>query len=275
MEKCFNEMTTLKKGSLLDNIELCSKHGFSNIEIRKGNLIRYLRQGGTLEKLRDVLVERRVYAASVNALESITFLTKNSGRMLKEIADWSFSACRTINCDCMEVIASFEIEDKSEKEIVDETSQSLLRLSDLAEKYNMNLALEFMAVPGSSVKSFNQCLEIIRKTNRDNVGMLLDTWHFYAGGSNPAEILQMNSGEVFMLHVSDCPQYEPFTAPRSESYWPGEGAIPLEKIVRNLKSIGYGGMCSMEVMSPQIHELSPNDSIATAKEKIDSLLIKI
>ena len=109
MELCFNEMTVMKNGTLPEDIALCAQAGFSAVELRKGTLLRYLRGGGTLEALRQTLEEQHVRAASLNALESVSFQTKAGGRMLRELSDWCFAACRVLGCDCMEVIASFNV----------------------------------------------------------------------------------------------------------------------------------------------------------------------
>lgn len=179
MELCFNEMTVMKNGTLPEDIALCAQAGFSAVELRKGTLLRYLRGGGTLEALRQTLEEQHVRAASLNALESVSFQTKAGGRMLRELSDWCFAACRVLGCDCMEVIASFNVpEGISAAAICRETADSLLRLSDAAADYGVRLALEFMAMPGSSVQTFAQCAEILETVDRGNVGMLLDTWHF-------------------------------------------------------------------------------------------------
>ena len=176
MELCFNEMTVMKNGTLPEDIALCAQAGFSAVELRKGTLLRYLRGGGTLEALRQTLEEQHVRAASLNALESVSFQTKAGGRMLRELSDWCFAACRVLGCGCMEVIASFHVpEGTSAAAICRETADSLLRLSDAAADYGVRLALEFMAVPDSSVQTFAQCAEILDTVDRANVGMLL-TW---------------------------------------------------------------------------------------------------
>ena len=254
MELCFNEMTVMKNGTLPEDIALCAQAGFSAVELRKGTLLRYLRGGGTLEALRQTLEEQHVRAASLNALESISFQTKAGGRMLRELSDWCFAACRVLGCGCMEVIASFHVpEGISAAAICRETADSLLRLSDAAADYGVRLALEFMAMPGSSVQTFAQCAEILEAVDRANVGMLLDTWHFCAGGSARA----------------------PFTAQRAESYWPGEGDAPLEELLRNVRAIGYDGPCSVEVMDPNVLALPAEEAIRRAAETMKLLLARV
>lgn len=272
MKPCFNEMTVMKNGSLPANITLCSQAGFHNIELRKGNVIKYLRKGGSLRQLRALLEQENINSVSMNALENITFQSKTSMRMVKELSDWCFSFCRELGCDCMEVIASFGVSDKTDREICNETVQALLQLSDIAANYGIRLALEFMAVPGSSVRSFDQCLEIIQAVDRSNIGMLLDTWHFYAAGAQPKDIFNISPAQLFMLHVSDCPKRTPGSAVRTESVWPGDGDIPLVDILRTLNAIGYDGICSIETMSPDIHELPANICIPRAFEHLERLM---
>lgn len=268
MELCFNEMTVMKNGTLPEDIALCAQAGFSAVELRKGTLLRYLRGGGTLEALRQTLEEQHVRAASLNALESVSFQTKGGGRMLRELSDWCFAACRVLGCGCMEVIASFHVpEGISAAAICRETADSLLRLSDAAADYGVRLALEFMAVPGSSVQTFAQCAEILEAVDRANVGMLLDTWHFCAGGSRPEELSALRGDRLFMVHVSDCPARAPFTAQRAESYWPGEGDAPLEELLRSVRATGYDGPCSVEVMDPNVLALPAGDAIRRAARR--------
>ena len=263
-------------GTLPEDIALCAQAGFSAVELRKGTLLRYLRGGGTLEALRQTLEEQHVRAASLNALESISFQTKAGGRMLRELSEWCFAACRVLGCGCMEVIASFNVpEGISAAAICRETADSLLRLSDAAADYGVRLALEFMAVPGSSVRTFAQCAEILETVDRANVGMLLDTWHFCAGGSRPEELSALRGDRLFMVHVSDCPARAPFTAQRAESYWPGEGDAPLEELLRNVRAIGYDGPCSVEVMDPNVLALPAGDAIRRAAETMKPLLARV
>ena len=196
--------------------------------------------------------------------------------MLRELSDWCFAACRVLGCGCMEVIASFHVpEGTSAAAICRETADSLLRLSDAAADYGVRLALEFMAVPGSSVRTFAQCAEILETVDRGNVGMLLDTWHFCAGGSRPEELSALRGDRLFMVHVSDCPVRAPFTAQRAESYWPGEGDAPLEELLRSVRATGYDGPCSVEVMDPNVLALPAEEAIRRAAETMKPLLARV
>ncbi len=105
--------------------------------------------------------------------------------------------------------------------------------------------------------------------------MLLDTWHFCAGGSRPEELSALRGDRLFMVHVSDCPARAPFTAQRAESYWPGEGDAPLEELLRSVRETGYDGPCSVEVMDPNVLALPAGDAIRRAAETMKPLLARV
>jgi len=265
MKLCMNEMTTAKQGGLIEHIETCARHGISCMEIRKDSLQEYLRQGGSLEELKEAFVRCGVSPVCLNSIESITFNNKRGMRVLTEMCEYLFYYCRAIGCGCIEVIASFKAPTEDEAEIHAETVKALRQLSDTAKPYGIRLALEYMGVPASSVKTFDQALAIVNEVDRDNVGLLLDTWHHYAGGSGTEDILKADRGQIFMVHTSDCPEHAPLEALRPESFMPGDGVVEIGAMLKNLKKIGYGGPVSVEVMAPELQALPTDRLLELAK----------
>ena len=267
MQLCMNELTIMQNGDLFSHIAACAEQGYSYMEIRKASLIRTLREGRSLDEIDRALKDHGVTPVCVNAIESISFHDRRGMRMLKELSDYLFYCCRRIGCGCVEVIASFRPPTDHSDEIKNETVQALLQLSDVAGHYGVNLALEYMGLPASSVKTFLQSLEIVNAVGRDNVGILLDTWHHYAFGSQPEDILRAQDGQILMVHVIDCPAREPGEAVRSESYFPGDGVVPVTDILRNLKKVGYDGAVSVEVFDPAVQSMPAEECLVAAREK--------
>ena len=94
------------------------------------------------------------------------------------------------------------------------------------------------------------------------MGLVLDTFHFFAGGSSLASLCQLDPRKIFMVHVNDV---EP--VPRAKLHdalrlLPGEGVLPLQPILAALKGIGYEGKFSVEIFRPAYWARSP---LAVAK----------
>ena len=113
--------------------------------------------------------------------------------------------------------------------------------------------------------TFLQALEIVNEVNRDNVGLLPDTWHHTVGGSAPEDLLKARADQIFVVHTSDCPRCEPRTLPRAVSVFPGEGEADIAAMVQCLKAIGYKGVFSVEVLDPDRQSLPTDEFLARAK----------
>lgn len=275
MKLCMNEIPLSGQGDIFSHIEACARQGLEYMEIRKLCLQEHLRRGGTPEEIKTALDRHGIKPVCLNSIESISFNSKRGARVLVEMSEYLFYCCKAIGCDCVEVIGSFKAPTDREEEIRQETVNALLQLSDAARPFGIRLALEYMGVPASSVKSFDQALEIINAVNRDNVGLLVDTWHHYACGSTPEDIRKARGEQIFMVHTSDCPQYPPLQAPRAESFLPGDGAADIEGMLKVLKEIGYDGPVSVEVMAPRLQALPAQELVRRAKEATQPLLDKI
>ena len=272
MEFCMNEVCILQRDNLPAHIRAIAAHGIRHMEIRKAGLLSYLRSGGTLEEVKAVLEETGMAVDCINALEAVTFQDARGAQELRELAEFLFYCCRYLGCPNIELIAAFGAPTEDAAEIKAETVRALRELSDLARPYGVNLALEYMGLAGSSVVTFLQTLEIVRETGRDNVGILLDTWHHYAGGSAPEDILQAKAEEIFIVHTSDCPAGDPCTIPRPLSYLPGYGVVDIAAMVEHLEKIGYTGVFSVEALAPELLAMDTDAFLEAAKEKTLPLL---
>ena len=272
MNFCMNEFCIMDREDLPAHIRACAAHGIFHMELRKPALLSFLRSGGTLEEIRRTLEDTGVTVHCLNALEAITFHDAKGHQELTELAQFLFYCCRELRIPCIELIASFHVGTEDWDAIKAETVRSLRELSDLARPYGVKLALEYMGLAGASVVTFLQALEVIRETDRDNVGLLPDTWHHYAGGSAPEDILQARAEEIFIVHTSDCPAGDPCTIPRPLSYLPGDGAVDIRRQVECLKQVGYGGVFSVEVMDPALRAMETDAFLELAKERTLPLL---
>jgi 2-keto-myo-inositol isomerase len=136
-------------------------------------------------------------------------------------------------------------------------AERLVSVADLAAKYGVRIALEFIA--GSRLLgSLPTALQVIRQAAQPNVGLCLDTFHLYAGVSKLEDLDELRPGEVEHVHFHDVPR----AVPRellvdADRIPPGMGVIPLTKVVDALKRIGYAGALSVELFDPVVQKSDP------------------
>ena len=89
------------------------------------------------------------------------------------------------------------------KKLLEESVKVLNELADIAEKHNVSLAFEFLGQTDCSVQTLDFCKEIVEKVNRKNVGLVIDSFHFYAGNSTFEAIDALNPEKLFIFHIND------------------------------------------------------------------------
>jgi sugar phosphate isomerase/epimerase len=136
-------------------------------------------------------------------------------------------------------------------------AERLVSVANLAAKYGVRIALEFIA-RSRLIGSLPTALQVIRQAAQPNVGLCLDTFHLYAGVSKLEDLDELRPGEVEHVHFHDVPR----AVPRellvdADRIPPGMGVIPLTKVVDALKRIGYAGALSVELFDPVVQKSDP------------------
>ena len=267
MKLGLNGATTLK-ADLTTDIAVAGRAGFDFVEIWAAKLIDYL-EGGGLPALRRDLKRAGVTAATLNSVEHVTFNDPSGHVRMLEDFERFCRVAEAIACETVLVVPSPRPKGVSMAAIEQESVKVLRELSGIAKPYGVRLAYEFLGFADCTVNSLAQCAAIVEKVARPNVGLVLDTFHFFAGGSTIASILEVDPRKVFIVHINDVER-----APRRKMHdalrlFPGKGILPLDRIFRALKSIGYDGGVSVEIFRPQYWKRAP---LAVAREARTSSL---
>jgi 2-keto-myo-inositol isomerase len=147
-------------------------------------------------------------------------------------------------------------------------------LCERAAPYNVIPALEFIG-PAQTVKDVGTAADIVRRAGHDLGGILLDTFHFHRGGSEPDDILDLGGAPVSMCHVNDAGG-----KPRSEltdldRCFCGAGDLPLAAIFTNLKQIGYRGAYSVEIFNEEYWRRDPLQVAREGRETLQRVLDEV
>jgi len=273
MKICFNQATTMKNSTLEKDLEYCEKHGYDLIEIRLDKLQDYLTKN-TVQDLRDFFSKSKIKPYAFNALEFITFRDEKG---YKEILDNLNFLCEVgiiINCKKIVVVPTFDVGGYTKQEIKEESVKRLTELAKIAEQYGVNLAFEFVGYPNCSVNRFDQAYDIVKTVDLENVGIVLDCFHFHAMGSCIKDLKAADPNKIFIFHIDDSEDLPVGAARDDKRLWPGDGAIDLDQILSTLKEIGYGEMVSVELFRPEYWDWDIEKTIKVGKEKTINVVSK-
>jgi 2-keto-myo-inositol isomerase len=265
----FNGATTMK-ASLEEDVRAAAGAGFTALEIWADKMNRYL-ETHSLEELRQLFASHNLTPVSINSIEHIAFRGEAYPQIQEQCLRYSKIA-QTIGCDKIVVVPSPTPAGATWADIKNESVRVLRDLAAIARKHKVKLAFEFLGQTDCSVPTLAQCWEIVRAANRSNVGLVLDTFHFYAGGSTLDSILDVEPAKLLIFHINDSEELPLPSLTDAHRLLPGEGVIPLLDILANLRTIGFDGLCSIELFRPAYWDRAAGELARDARGKTASLL---
>ncbi|MGH2353378.1 MAG: sugar phosphate isomerase/epimerase family protein [Chloroflexota bacterium] len=146
-------------------------------------------------------------------------------------------------------------------------ADNLRTAGDLAARYGVRLGIEFLK-GAWFVNNLPTVLLLARQVDHPQVGVVVDTFHLYAGLSKveDLDLLKDAPGRLFFVHANDVPA----TTPRelwtdADRVLPGEGAFPLGAMFDGLRRAGYSGFVSLELFNDTFADRWADDPVAASR----------
>lgn len=235
------------------DIRIARESGFEALEIIESKLLRYLDLGFKAEELIPLFKKYSIKPVCINALKDIERIEAGEHAELLQEAESLCRAAHTIECPTIQLVPFCGLESRPWPEVLELTSKNIAEIADIGKIYGIRFQLECIA--WSPIHSLSQSLQVIKQTRRDNVGIVIDFWHLWAGGeTTPDEVAKLDSSIIYGVHFCDGIHHREGTQWVEENlrgFLPGEGEIPIKKWVEAVKSTGFNGVYSSELLSPK------------------------
>lgn len=266
----FHGATTMTS-DLQTDVAVSAQTGYKALELWAAKVDTFLEDHSVAE-LKTLLDDNNIAPMTFNSIEFIAFRgdefeqVKARCRQLSEIG-------QAIGCPSIAVIPSpVPAWDTPWDTIAAEHVAALQELSDIAAEYGLKLAFEFIGFGSFSVRTPRGAMEIIQKTGRDNIGMVIDAAHFYIGGGLFSEIEQLDPKYIYTFHLDDTEDSPKEACTDAKRLLPGLGVIPLADICQRLNGIGYDGPCSIELFRPEYWAWDPAELAGKARAAATKVL---
>jgi 4-hydroxyphenylpyruvate dioxygenase len=155
---------------------------------------------------------------------------------------------------------------------LERAAASLRRGAERAAAYGVRLGIEFLAA-AKLVSTLPGAMRLIELIGHPNAGVVLDTYHLYAGRSKSEDLALLNAdpSRLFFVHVSDIDAALPrdlWTVPdRTLPGGPGDGAggIPNGALLERVCALGYDADVSLELFSAELEARWREDAAGAAR----------
>jgi len=173
-----------------------------------------------------------------------------------------------------------------DKPFEDNFNWHVSRLKPIARVLSDNgcmLGLEFIGTESLRVNrkhvfihDLNGIMSLCRALEYGNVGVLLDSWHWYASRGSIDDVLRLRGRDVVYVHVNDAPVNVSLDRLLDNvRCLPGEtGVINLTGFLKALKNIGYDGPVTPEPFSEKVSRLSPEEAVKTTGEALKKVWVE-
>ena len=271
MKLSFNGATTMK-ADLSTDIRAAAAAGFDYVEIWAAKLRVFLQRQSPAD-LKDLFVESKIKPLSINSIEHVTFRDADAYENIKGECEELSAIAAAIKCPYVVVVpGKLPEREISRDEIIYDSAKVLTELSQIAAQHGVALAFEFLGQTDCSVQTLDLADEIVRRVDRQNVGLVIDAFHFYVGHSTIQMIEALDPGRLFIFHIDDAENLPRERLTDAERLLPGLGILPLKEIVASFRRIGYDANASVELFRPEYWQRDPFELARDAKAAVEQLL---
>jgi 2-keto-myo-inositol isomerase len=243
---------TIMPSPIEDDIDIASECGYAALEVWAAKLDNYVAQELPLGALTDRMDERGIVPWCVNSIENITPRDAlERGDLLRELRQ-RVEMARTLRAPSIVVVPGMVDEPVRRNAMVADAVDVLRAMSELAG--DVSLAFEFLGKPGCVVPTLDMAIEIVGRVDRGNVGLVIDTFHFHAGGSSLRDVESVPLDKLLVVHLNGCEDMPKNELTDAHRLYPGEGVTPIVPILERLHLRGFDGVASVEIFRPEYWE---------------------
>jgi sugar phosphate isomerase/epimerase len=137
--------------------------------------------------------------------------------------------------------------------------------------HGLRLGLEYVG-PKTSWTAFRypfihtmaEMKELIAEIGRGNVGLVLDSWHWYTAGETDADVRSLSAGDVIACDLNDAPVGFAIDQQldRVRELPAATGVIDVKAFLGALQAIGYDGPVRAEPFNATLRSMPPDAAVA-------------
>ena len=262
---CLNT-STIRPTPLLEKIAIAARAGFRAIEPWNDEVTAYLEQGGRLPDLKRAIGDHGLKVVSVIALHG--WITADGAEHARVLED-----CRRRMAQAADLGSPYIV--ASPPQDVVEMNRATARFGELLQlgkEMGVTPSMEFLGFV-DGVNSVASAWAIAEGTGDPSATVVADVFHMIRGGGSIDDLLTLSGDRLACFHINDIPaEPDPRTQRDEDRVMVGEGIADLDRVVANLRQIGYHGPLSLELFNRSLWDQDPLEVATRGLERIRALV---
>ena len=236
--------TVCLSGSLPEKLHAIADAGFTNVEIFESDLIAY---HGSPKDVRKLCVDLGLKIITVQPFRDFEGYDEPRRSKTFDRAERKFDLLQTLGADLLFVCSSVSPEAHGG---IERLAADFHELGERAAKRGLRAGFEALAW-GRFVNDYRDAWEIVRRAGHPSVGLILDSFHILARGTELNSMAAIPADRVFFVQVADAPKLDLDYLSWSR-HWrcmPGQGELNLSGFMDSLGAMNYRGPISLEIFN--------------------------
>ena len=257
--------STIRPATIDQKIEAASKAGYDAMELWIQELEDHEKNGGSVKDLGKKIADKGMFVIDVIGLW---------GCMPEPEEEWVKQ--QEQNRNRMRLVSEVDSRHVAVLPLPDRENFNMRwateRYRDLLvmglDEYGINPAFEFVGF-FKGVNRLGQAVMAAIDADHPKAKIIPDTFHLYRGGSGFEGIQHLDGQFPAVFHWNDVgPEPGQFELGDEHRIYPGDGILPLEKLMRDLVAIGATCPLSLEMFNREHWAQDPNVVAETGLRKI-------
>jgi sugar phosphate isomerase/epimerase len=127
------------------------------------------------------------------------------------------------------------------------------------------------------VHTMREMRELIAETGAKNLGLMLDSWHWFNSSETPADIKTLTNHDIVFVHLNDAPANVPLDqqVDNHRALPATTGVIDIGGFLGALIAIGYDGPASAEPFDNTLRQIPRDEALKRTIDSVHNALSKI
>ena len=259
------------RNTFIERCEAAAAAGFTGIGLHCDDLPRTVAAGVDVAEMRAVLRLNGLQLVEIEFLGGWAFSPSDSGGISPTLAGIEAVADalggRQVSAGEFSGDTPLDTE-----EALDHAAQALRANADRLAERGLLVALE--SFPWSALANTSIVIDLLRRAQAPNAGLLIDVWHFYNGGGQPGLLVDLPAAGITGVQLNDGPLvHENFLQhARTERQLPGEGDLDVIGLIQAVRRTGFTGPYCVESNTREFRALPVAEAARRAADSATSVL---
>ncbi len=236
--------TVCLSGTLDEKLEAIAAAGFTAVEIFENDLLTF---DGSPGDVRRIVADLGLQIVTFQPFRDFEGMPEPQRSRTFARAERKFDVMQELGCDLLMICSNAAPDSLGG---IDRAADDFRELGARAAKRGLRVAYEALAW-GRHVNDYRDAWEIVRRADHASVGLVLDTFHIFARGTDLKPIRAIPGDRIFLVQVADAPRLDMDYLSWSRHFrcLPGQGDFALGDFMAALQATGFDGLLSLEIFN--------------------------